>query len=344
MQGINGEVIPEEKGSFKRLFYSRTTEAGDLWDPEMKFLVTGGAGFIGSHLARELVNLGGVTILDDLSAGKMERIQDLLDSGRAQFIRGSILHRSLVLDACRGVDCIFHLAADISASHSLEQPLEVSEVNGPGTLSVLSAARESGVKKVVFSSSAAVYGDGSVSPKLESPPPEPLTMCAAWKLAGEFSCEIYRRSFGLQTVSLRYFDVYGPAQDCQASHPALIPGFIVDVLRRRAPVIYGDGSQIRDFVSVQDVVRANILAMQRDAVGIFNIGTGDGVTVRDLARVIGEIGGMSREPVFEKTRSGDIRKSVADISRARDVMGFRPRVHLVDGLRETMDWFRAHMA
>jgi UDP-glucose 4-epimerase len=306
----------------------------------MKFLVTGGAGFIGSHLARELANLGEVTILDDLSAGKMERIQDLLDSRRAQFVRGSILHRNLLLEACKGVDCIFHLAADVSASRSLERSLEVHEVNSTGTLSVLSTAREAGVKKVVFSSSAAVYGDGPASPKLESTPPEPLTLCAASKLAGEFFCDVYRRSFGLPTASLRYFNVYGPAQNPRDEYGAVIPRFITNVLRRRPPVIFGDGNQIRDFVSVRDVVRANILAMQRDAVGTFNIGTGDGVTIRDLARVIMEIGGLSREPVFEKPRPGDIRKSVANISRAGDVMGYRPRVHLVDGLRETMEWFR----
>jgi len=310
----------------------------------MKFLVTGGAGFIGSHLARELANLGEVTILDDLSAGKMERIQDLLDSRRAQFVRGNILHRNLLLEACRGVDCIFHLAADVSPSRSMERPLEVHEVNSTGTLSVLSTAREAGVKKVVFSSSAAVYGDGSASPKLESTPPEPLTLCAASKLAGEFFCDVYRRSFGLPTASLRYFNVYGPAQNPRDEYAAVIPRFIANVLRRRPPVIFGDGNQIRDFVSVRDVVRANILAMQRDAVGTFNIGTGDGVTIRDLARVIMEIGGLSREPVFEKPRPGDIQKSVADISRAGNVMGYRPRVHLVDGLRETMEWFRDHPA
>jgi UDP-glucose 4-epimerase len=310
----------------------------------MKFLVTGGAGFIGSHLARELANLGEVTILDDLSAGKMERIQDLLDSRRAQFVRGNILHRNLLLDLCRGVDCIFHLAANISVSRSMDRPLEIHEVNSTGTLSVLSSGREAGVKKVIFSSSAAVYGDGSASPKLESTYPEPLSPYAASKLAGEFFCDVYRRSFGLPTASLRYFNVYGPAQNPRDEYAAVIPRFIANVLRRRPPVIFGDGNQIRDFVSVRDVVRANILAMQRDAVGTFNIGTGDGVTIRDLARVIMEIGGLSREPVFEKPRPGDIRKSVADISRAGNVMGYRPRVHLVDGLRETMEWFRDHPA
>ena len=306
--------------------------------------MTGGAGFIGSHLARELANLGEVTVLDDLSAGKTERIQDLLDQGRVQFVRGNILHRNLVLDACRGVDCVFHLAADVSVGRSLERPLEVHEVNATGTLSVLFSAREAGVKKVIFSSSAAVYGDSPVSPKAESMCPGPLSPCAASKLAGEYYCEVYRRSYGLPTASLRYFNVYGPAQDPRGEYAAVIPSFIVNVLRRRPPVIFGDGNQTRDFVSVQDVVRANILAMQRDAVGTFNIATGDGVSVRDLARVIGEIGGMSRQPVFEKPRPGDIRESVADISRAWDVMGYRPRVHLVDGLRETMEWFRAHMA
>ena len=308
----------------------------------MKFLVTGGAGFIGSHLARELTNLGDVTVLDDLSSGQVGRIQDLLDNGKVQFVRGSVLHRNFLLDLCREVDCIFHLAADVSVSRSMERPLEVHEVNATGTLSVLSSAREAGVKKLIFSSSAAVYGNNPVSPKLESLYPEPLSPYAATKLAGEFYCEVYQRSYGLPTASLRYFNVYGPAQDPRGAYAAVIPSFIMNVLRRRPPVIFGDGNQIRDFVSVQDVVRANILAMQRDAVGPFNIATGDGVSVKDLARVITEIGGLSREPVFEKPRPGDIRESVADISRARDMMGFRPRVHLVDGLRETLEWFRDH--
>ncbi|MDD1669343.1 MAG: GDP-mannose 4,6-dehydratase, partial [Methanomicrobiales archaeon] len=249
---------------------------------------------------------------------------------------------NLLLDLCKGVDCVFHLAADVSVSRSMEHPLEVHEVNATGTLTVLSCAREAGVKKVIFSSSAAVYGDSPVTPKQESAIPEPLSPYAASKLAGEHYCDVYRRSMDLPTASLRYFNVYGPAQDPRGGYAAVIPSFIMNVLRRRPPVIFGDGNQVRDFVAVQDVVRANILAMQRDAVGIFNIATGDGVSVKDLARVIGELGGMTREPVFEKPRPGDIRESVADISRARDVMGYRPRVHLVDGLRETMEWFRVH--
>ena len=308
----------------------------------MRFLVTGGAGFIGSHLARELANLGEVVILDDLSSGEAGRIQDLLDHGKAKLIRGSILHRNLLADACRGVDCVFHLAAIVSVSRSMETPLEVHEANATGTLSVLSAAREAGVKKVVYSSSSAVYGDGPASPKEERTPLEPLSPYAASKCAGEYYCEVYRRSFGLPTASLRYFNVYGPAQDPRGGYAAVIPGFIVQVLRRRPPVISGDGNQVLDFVSVKDVVRANILAMQRDAVGVFNIGSGDGTTITNLARAIMEIGGLSREPVFEEARPGDIREPVADISRARDVMGFRPRVHLADGLRETFEWFRDH--
>jgi UDP-glucose 4-epimerase len=310
----------------------------------MRFLVTGGAGFIGSHLARELANLGDVAILDDLSSGGTGRIQDLLDRKRVQLIRGSVLHRNLLLDACRGVDCVFHLAAIASVSRSMERPLEVHEVNATGTLSVLSAARDAGVRKLVFSSTSAVYGDNPVSPKAEETPPEPLSPYAASKLAGEHYCEVYRRSLGLPTASLRLFNVYGPAQDPRGEYAAVVPRFIVNVLRRRPPVIFGDGNQVRDFISVKDVVRANILAMQRDAVGVFNIGSGDGTTILHLARAVMEIGGLSREPVFEKPRPGDIRESVSDISRARDVLGFRPRVHLADGLRETLEWFRDHPA
>ena len=306
--------------------------------------MTGGCGFIGSHLSRELTNLGEVIILDDLSSGGTWRVQDLLDRGKARLIRGSILHRNLVADACRGVDCVFHLAAIVSVPRSMAAPLEVNEVNATGTLSVLAAAREAGAKKLVFSSSSAVYGDAAVSPKTEQTPPEPLSPYAASKLAGEYSCEVYRRSFGLPTASLRYFNVYGPGQDPKGEYAAVIPRFITQVLRRSPPVIFGDGGQVRDFISVHDVVRANILAMQRDATGVMNIGSGDGTTILSLARAVMEIGGLSREPVLDRPRPGDIRESVADISRARDVMGFRPKVYLADGLRETMQWFRDHPA
>jgi UDP-glucose 4-epimerase len=320
--------------------YRRRTQGVE----ETKFLVTGGCGFIGSHLARELVNLGEVTVLDDLSSGGPWRIQDLLDQGKVQLLRGSILHRNLLLDACKGADCVFHLAAIVSVPRSMTAPLEVNEVNATGTLSVLAAAREAGAKKLVFSSSAAVYGDGAGSPKREDMPPEPLSPYAASKLAGEYFCEVYRRSFGLPTASLRYFNVYGPGQDPRGEYASVIPRFIVNVLRRSPPVIFGDGSQVRDFVSVRDVVRANILAMQRDAVGVMNIGSGDRTTILRLASAVTEIGGLSREPEFGKPRPGDILESVADISRARDIMGFRPKVHLADGLQETFWWFRDHPA
>jgi UDP-glucose 4-epimerase len=308
----------------------------------MKFLVTGGAGFIGSHLARELANLGDVTILDDLSSGGIWRIQDLLDRGRAKLIRGSLLHRNLLADACRGVDCVFHLAAFGSESRPLDRPLEVHDVNTTGTLSLLSAAREAGVKKLVYASSSSVYGSSPDSPRREGALPEPLSPFAASKLAGEYYCEVFRRSFGLPTASLRYFHVYGPGEEARGENARVVPRFIVSVLRRSPPVIFGDGNQVRDFVSVKDVVRANILAMQRDAAGVFNIGSGDGTPILKLARAVMEIGRFAREPVFEKPRPGDIRESVADISRARDVMGFRPRVHLADGLHETLEWFREH--
>jgi len=304
--------------------------------------VTGGAGFIGSHLARELVNLGEVVLLDDLSAGGPSRVKDLLDQGKARLVQGSVLHRNLLSEVCREIDCVFHLAADVAARHSTGSPLEVHEVNATGTLSVLAAAREAGVKKLVFSSSSAVYGNVVGIPWREETLPLPLTPFAAAKLAGEHYCEVYRQSLGLPTATLRYFNVYGPSQEARGDQAGVVPRFVSQVLARSPPIIHGDGSQVRDFISVKDVVRANILAMQRDAVGVFNIGSGDGTTILSLARAAMEIGGLSREPVFGKPREGDIRESVADIAKARDVMGFRPRVHLSDGLRETFDWFREH--
>jgi UDP-glucose 4-epimerase len=224
----------------------------------------------------------------------------------------------------------------------MADPRGVNEVNVTGTLSVLAAAREAGARKFVFSSSSAVYGDSPLSPRTERDTPQPLSLYAATKLAGETYCEVYRRSFGLPTASLRHFHVYGPGQDPKGEYATEIPGFIAQVLRRNPPVIPGDGSQVKDFISVHDVVRATILAMQRDAVGVFNIGSGDGTPILRLARAVMKMGGLSREPIPDKTRPGETREPVADISRARDIMGFRPRVHLADGLQETMEWFRDH--
>ena len=307
----------------------------------MQFVVTGGAGFIGSHLAGELLHLGRVTVVDDFSTGSPENLAHL-PPGDLQVLRGSVTDLPFLRRACEGADAVFHLAAIASVQKSLADPARDHEVNATGTLNVLLAARDTGVKKVIFASSAAVYGDAAVPPVDESRCPAPLTPYAASKVAGEHLCAVFTARCGLETTVLRYFNVYGPRQDPCAEYAAVVPRFLVRALAGKPPVIYGDGTQTRDFVYVGDVVRATILALQRDASGVFNIGSGEATRVKDLARLAVAAAGSGAEPVHESRRPGDILHSVASISRAGNVLGYRPRWTLPQGLAETAAWYRAH--
>ena len=307
----------------------------------MQFVVTGGAGFIGSHLAAELLHLGRVTVVDDLSTGTLANLRHLPQQD-LQLRRGSVTDPAFLRRACEGADCVFHLAAIASVQKSLADPVRCHEVNTTGTLHVLAAAKDAGVKKVIFASSAAVYGNAATPPVDEDLCPAPLTPYAAAKVAGEHLCAAFTASYGIDTAVLRFFNVYGPRQDPAAEYSAVIPRFIIRALSGNPPVIYGDGSQTRDFVYVGDVVRATILALQRDAVGVFNIGSGNATRISDLARWAVEAAGSGGEPVSEPARPGDILHSVASISRAAKALGYRPRWTLVQGLAETAAWYRTH--
>ena len=307
----------------------------------MQFVVTGGAGFIGSHLAGELLHLGRVTVVDDCSTGSPGNLGHLPPED-LQVLQGSVTDLPFLRRACEGADAVFHLAAIASVQKSLADPARDHEVNATGTLNVLLAARDTGVKKVIFASSAAVYGDAAVPPVDESRCPAPLTPYAASKVASEHLCAVFTARCGLETTVLRYFNVYGPRQDPCAEYAAVVPRFLVRALAGKPPVIYGDGTQTRDFVYVGDVVRATILALQRDASGVFNIGSGEATRVKDLARLAVAAAGSGAEPVHESRRPGDILHSVASISRAGNVLGYRPRWTLPQGLAETAAWYRAH--
>ncbi|MDI6719427.1 MAG: SDR family oxidoreductase [Methanomicrobiales archaeon] len=307
----------------------------------MQFVVTGGAGFIGSHLSEALRERGDVIILDDLSSGKEANIRHLLDGDRVRFIEGSVTDLHLLQDVFRGTDCIFHQAAIASVPRSVADPIATHAVNATGTLNVLVAARDAGVPKVVLASSSAVYGDDPTLPKHEGMLPNPLSPYAAQKATGEYYASAFSALFGLRTVCLRYFNVYGPRQDPASEYAAVIPKFTACLLAGEPPLIHGEGSQTRDFVFVQDVVRANIAAMESDATGIFNIAGGTPLSVNDLARMIQEILGTDLEPVHGAARPGDIRDSYADIARARERLGWRPRYPLKEGLARTVDWFAA---
>jgi UDP-glucose 4-epimerase len=307
----------------------------------MKYIVTGGAGFIGSHIAEYLSKKGHeVIIFDNLFTGKKQNIRHLLEKKTVTFIEGSVTDFCALTKIARGVDGIFHEGAIVSVPRSLKNPLATNEANVQGTLNVLLAARDSGVRKVVFASSSSVYGDTPVLPKQEDMKPLPISPYAVSKLSGEYYCRVFSSAFNLPTVCLRYFNVFGPRQDPHSEYAAVIPKFITRILNNQPPLIYGDGKQSRDFTFVQDVVQANIHAMERDMEGIFNIAYGKQHTLNELASTIMELTGIRMEPVYEPARQGDILHSLADITAARSQLGYSPEYTFESGLQETVSWFR----
>lgn len=304
-----------------------------------KVIVTGGAGFIGSHLAEELARRGyRVTILDDLSTGKIENIEGLLRRDSVEFIQGTITNLPLLQELFRGVNYVFHEAAISSVLQSIEQPLDSHEVNVTGTLNVLLAARDNGVRKIIYASSTSVYGDTPVLPKKEDMLPEPQSPYAITKLAAEYYCQVFTKVYGLATVRLRYSNIYGPRQDADSQYAAVIPKFIRRVSEGSPPIIFGDGEQTRDFTLVKDVVEATILAAESNASGVFNIGSGESTTINKLAQLITNIIGENMEPIYQEPRPGDIRYNLADISKAK-TFGYKPKYNLEAGLRETIRGF-----
>jgi UDP-glucose 4-epimerase len=303
-----------------------------------RIVITGGAGFIGSNLAEELSAHNQVIIIDDLSSGRIENIQHLLNKGNATFIQGSITELPLLQAAFKDVDFVFHQAAMASVSGSIEDPLLCHEVNAKGTLNVLVAARDNHVRKIVFASSCAVYGDSPVLPKTEDMPPEPQSPYAVTKLTGEHYCQVFSSVYGLPTACLRYFNVYGPRQDPSSDYAAVIPRFITRALQNQPLIIFGDGDQTRDFVFIRDVVGANLLAAEGKALGICNVGSGESISVNMLAAAISDILGRKLDIVHQTPRSGEVRHSRADISTAR-AMGYRPQYSLQAGLTATIAHF-----
>ena len=299
-----------------------------------KFVITGGAGFIGSNLAEALAQENEVVVIDDLSTGKTENLAGL----DVQFAKGSITDPDLLVDAFQGADCVFHLAAIASVKKSVENPSRTNSVGIDGTLNVLVAARDAGVRRVVQASSAAVYGSSPELPKREDMLPYPQSPYAVTKLAAEHYARVFQELYGLETVSLRYFNVFGPKQDPTSEYSGVISRFISALLNNEQPVIYGDGEQTRDFVYVSDVVKANIIA-SRSVTGVYNIACQKSISLNTLVEVMGKILGKEVHPRYESPRSGDIRHSMADIGRAKGI-GYNPDYSLDDGLTETIQWFK----
>lgn len=305
------------------------------------YLVTGGAGFIGSHIVERLVGRGDrVRVFDNLMTGKRENIAHLED--RIEFVLGDIRDPEAIRKAVEGVDTIFHEAAIPSVPRSVQDPQLNHDANVNGTFNVLMAAREAGVRRVVYAASSSAYGEIGTGEKREDQLPSPLSPYAVAKLVGEYYCQVFTRVYGLETVSLRYFNVFGPRQDPSSPYSGVISKFVTCLLEGQRPVIFGDGEQSRDFTYVANVVEANLRAAESpDAVGeVINMGLNQRTTLNQLLAALQKIVGTKIEPVYEPPRAGDIRHSLADISRAEKLLGFKPSIGLEEGLKATVDWYR----
>lgn len=302
-----------------------------------RILVTGGAGFIGSHIVEHFQGRAEVRVLDNLRSGFKRNLAGLDN----EFMEGSILDRELVRRAVAGVDHVFHLAAMISVPESMQKPVECNELNTTGTLVVLEEAARAGVKKLVFSTSAAIYGDNPVTPKLETMLPEPKSPYAITKLDGEYYCGLFAREGRLATACLRYFNVFGPRQDPKSQYAAAVPIFIDRAVKNEPITIHGDGEQTRDFIYVKDIAAANaFFATQSPATGVFNVAYGQRITINELARTICGLTGSHSEIKHAPPRAGDVKHSLASIDKLR-AAGFTPASSFAAGLNETVRWFIA---
>lgn len=309
--------------------------------PYRSALVTGGAGFIGSHIVDALVGNGcRVSVIDNLTTGNETNLAHIID--KISFYKGDIRDTDLLEKSAAGCDIIFHLAAIVSVPETVADPIASAGVNDFGTLLVLETARKMNVRRVVLSSSCAVYGDDPHLPKNEGMAPKPCSPYAVHKLSGELHARLYFELYGLETVCLRYFNVFGPRQDPSSPYSGVISIFMARAAAGKSPLIYGDGTQSRDFIFVQDVVQANLQAAGLPSVagGICNVGSGNSVSINQLWEMIGSLDGSAGKPDYAPVRSGDILHSVADISLAETVLEFEPQVDLAKGLAQTYSWYR----
>lgn len=305
-------------------------------------LVTGGAGFIGSHLASALAESGArVRVIDDLSTGHQENLEEI--GGDVDFVKASLADEAATRRALEDVELIFHQAAIPSVPRSVDNPKETHVACVDGTFTLLAAARERNVRRVVYAASSSAYGDQPTLPKKEEMRPEPLSPYAVAKLVGEYYCQVFNRVYNLETVSLRYFNVFGPRQDPSSQYSGVISRFISALLSNQQPLIFGDGEQSRDFTYVANVVAANMRAAEtKQGIGqVINIANGERTTLNELLNVLKNITGRTDvEAEYKPTRIGDVRHSLADITQARTLLGYEPRVGLEEGLRLTMEWWR----
>ena len=309
-----------------------------------KALITGGAGFIGSHIAEELVHRGiQVTVLDNLSSGHPENLAEIKNN--LTFVQGDIQDEKVLAHVTKGIDVVFHQAAVVSVTRTVAEPVSSGAINDLGTLKVLEAARGNRVRRVVLASSSAVYGDDPQLPKIESMVPHPLSPYAVQKLTNEYYASLYCRLYGLETVCLRYFNVYGPRQDPSSPYSGVISIFMTRAAASAAPMIYGDGHQTRDFIFVKDVVQANLLAAARlEAAGqVFNVGTSDSIEINRLWDNIAKLSSSRLKPQYLEARPGDIIHSLAGIQKIKDRLGFQPSMSFDEGLSQTFAWYKLNL-
>src|SRR3989338_7246792 len=307
-----------------------------------RYLVTGGAGFIGSHVVDRLVASGHqVRVLDDLSSGKLENLASVRD--RIEFLKGDIRDQQAVITACQGIEYVIHEAAWRSVPKSMEDPVGYAQTNVVGTAHLLDAAVRVKVKRLVFISSSSVYGETEQMPLREELPTRPISPYAASKLMGEIYCGMFARSFGLETVSMRYFNVFGPRQSLENQYAVVVPKFISCLMRKQSPPVYGDGKQSRDFTYVENVVNGTLLASQAPGISgeSFNLALGEEHTVLDLLKELNQIMGLSIPPSLQPPPHGDMRRTSAASAKAQRLMGWKGAVSFSEGLRRTVAWFRA---
>ena len=308
------------------------------------YVVTGGAGFIGSHIVEELLRRNEtVRVIDNFSTGKWENVEPF--EGGAEIIEADIAEGKNLPRFLKGADFVIHQAAIPSVPKSILDPVRSHHANVNGTLQLLNASREANVKRIVYASSSSVYGDSPTLPKHEGMMPNPLSPYGAQKLFAEIYCQVFSRAYGLETVSLRYFNVFGPRQDSTSQYSGVLALFIPAVLQNKRPTIYGDGLQSRDFTYVQNVVEANLLACTLPGVAgqVFNVACGDRITVNSMLQQINKITGKDIVPIYADPRPGDIKHSQADITRAKEHLEYQPKISFEEGLRNTIGWYRKNL-
>ena len=311
----------------------------------MRYLVTGGAGFIGSNTVDELVRRGhGVVVLDDLSSGKEDNLAEV--RSKITFMKGSITDIEVVQKAMVQADYVIHLAARTSVPRSVKDPVDTNRINVDGTLNVLVAARDNKVKRVVFAASSSAYGDTPTLPKSEDMQPVPISPYGVTKYVGELYAQTFGRCYGLENVSLRYFNIFGPRQDPDSPYSGVLSRFSAAFLESAPPVVFGDGEQTRDFTYVDNAVQANILACEAPSASgrTFNVGTGSAVSLNQVLQMLQKVSGKALETKYEPAREGDIRDSLADIRLAKEFLGYEPAVLFEEGLERTYAWYQAHHA